>query len=160
MKEFFKPWRRKFGVLTLMLACVAVCGWVRSYTTADDIVFLGGKLSYEDVGSFNGSVGWWHHETDGGVGFANKVLQWKAFPLNEFISSDYDLYVTWHLDVSGFRYGRYIPTGTFKATCLVIPYWSLVIPLTFLSAYLLLKKPQTSTSKKTPEPTANEGGAS
>ena len=30
MREFFKPWRRKIGVVTLVMACVLMAGWVRS----------------------------------------------------------------------------------------------------------------------------------
>ncbi len=40
---------------------------------------------------------------------------------------------------------------------IVPPYWSIVLPLTILSAGLLLTKPRNSTQKKSPEPAANEG---
>ena len=30
MGEYFKPYRRKFGILTLMIACKFMAGWVRS----------------------------------------------------------------------------------------------------------------------------------
>jgi len=39
MGEFIKPWRRKFGVLTLMMACMFAAGWVRSLTLFDYITF-------------------------------------------------------------------------------------------------------------------------
>ena len=35
---------------------------------------------------------------------------------------------------------------------LVVPYWSLTIPLTFISLWLLLSKPRRSTPKKLDEP--------
>ena len=37
-----------------------------------------------------------------------------------------------------------------------VPYWSVVIPLTLLSAFLLLTKPHQSTPKKCTEPTTEE----
>ena len=39
----------------------------------------------------------------------------------------------------------------------MMSYWSITIPLTFISAFLLLKKPKTSTSNKLPEPVPNGG---
>jgi len=35
MGEFFKGWRRKTGVVTLVMACVFMSAWVRSQTTID-----------------------------------------------------------------------------------------------------------------------------
>lgn len=35
MREFFKGWRRKLGVVTLGIACVLTCGWVRSFRVCD-----------------------------------------------------------------------------------------------------------------------------
>ena len=37
MGGYFKPWRRKIGVVTLVMACVLMAGWVRSLTVADHI---------------------------------------------------------------------------------------------------------------------------
>ena len=39
MHDFFKPWRRKFGVVTLRLACAFMAGWVRNLTKLD-LLFL------------------------------------------------------------------------------------------------------------------------
>src|SRR5438105_3724804 len=35
MRDFFKGWRRKIGVLTLVMACVCMAAWVRSYSAED-----------------------------------------------------------------------------------------------------------------------------
>lgn len=37
MREFFKPWRRKLGVLVLVLACVLMAGWARSQRMIDEL---------------------------------------------------------------------------------------------------------------------------
>src|SRR5262245_25775563 len=41
MREFFKGWKRKLGVVTLGLACAFAAGWVRSYSEFDKIEALG-----------------------------------------------------------------------------------------------------------------------
>ena len=35
MREFFQGWRRKVGVVTLVMACVLTAGWVRSFLIRD-----------------------------------------------------------------------------------------------------------------------------
>jgi len=37
MRDFFKGWRRKIGVLTLGLACAFAAAWIRSEVTCDSI---------------------------------------------------------------------------------------------------------------------------
>lgn len=37
MPEFFRGWKRKFGVVTLVMAYVSAVGWVRSITKWDSI---------------------------------------------------------------------------------------------------------------------------
>ena len=39
MDEFFRGWRRKIGVLTLVMACVFMVGWVRSEAMFDMIAY-------------------------------------------------------------------------------------------------------------------------
>ena len=41
MGDYFKPWRRKIGVVTLMLACVFMGGWMRSIFFLDFISVTG-----------------------------------------------------------------------------------------------------------------------
>ena len=46
MREFFSGWRRKVGVVALMLACVLMAGWVRSFTIAEGVAIpIGTKMS-------------------------------------------------------------------------------------------------------------------
>ena len=37
MLNFFKPWRRKAGCVTLVMACVLMVGWVRSFFLNDEL---------------------------------------------------------------------------------------------------------------------------
>lgn len=41
MSEYFKPWRRKIGVLTLLIASMFTAGWIRSSTVEDEIGWIG-----------------------------------------------------------------------------------------------------------------------
>ena len=60
MPPYFKPLRRKLGVLTLVMAC-AICGfWTRSFTVVD-ILAIGKRKSSYSILSYNGRVGW-HHD--------------------------------------------------------------------------------------------------
>ena len=45
MHEFFQPWRRKIGLLTLMMALALAGGWVRSPFVEDSIEIPTGKHS-------------------------------------------------------------------------------------------------------------------
>jgi hypothetical protein len=49
--------------------------------------------------------------------------------------------VTWDWQSYGFRTGKSSNRDGSSSTIRIIPYWSIVIPLTLLSAYLLLRKP-------------------
>lgn len=40
MRELFRGWKRKLGVVTLLLACVSTAGWVRSFYSKDSIVTI------------------------------------------------------------------------------------------------------------------------
>src|SRR4051812_44068427 len=57
MRELFKGWRRKFGVVTLVVACVFTAGWVRSLTNGNSLFLLAlGKRHI--VASERGAL-WW-----------------------------------------------------------------------------------------------------
>ncbi len=49
----------------------------------------------------------------------------------------------WEIRLFGFHFGHGVPRQVYIShTFLVIPYWSIVIPLTLLSAWLLFSKPR------------------
>ena len=58
MRDFFKPWRRKAGVVTLGMACVFMAGWVRA-GVAMDLLRFGGDKRQQGVVSLNGELCWW-----------------------------------------------------------------------------------------------------
>ena len=114
MREFFRGWRRKIGVVTLVMACVFMMGWVRSAFVDNKIdiptpdrnllrvVSTAGELQFKKMEAFE-------------VGVGNEVC---------------------YYDLGG-------P---------ILPYWSIVAPLTLISFWLMLFKPRPSTPKTTPQP--------
>lgn len=58
MREFFKPWRRKLGVVTLVMACLLMAGWVRSVRKLDHCSFHVSEYSFHTFSSCNGRVAW------------------------------------------------------------------------------------------------------
>ena len=138
MAEFFKSWRRKVGVMTLLIACLCLGGWVRSLNTIDLIFVRGGLI----VVSLRGNFSFSHR-----VHVLSQTLS-GGFP-SKIRSSDFrEGLKIWSMDASS--------TITIQTDHAMIPYWSLVLPATALSAYLLLTKPRESTRKKVAEPAITE----
>lgn len=130
MKDFFHGWRRKVGIVTLVMACV-VCGlWVRSFYIMD-ILAAGGSTRQHVVESVNGRI-WWTAYLEGAEWEFSSTFVHRAFPPGylETILPRKML-----AEVEGGQFGQWI-----------IPYWSITIPLTLLSAYLILWKPRKPSS--------------
>ena len=132
MREFFRGWKRKLGCVTLVMACLAMAGWTRSYSVEDRIVV-------EDAGyrisSVFGRIQWtwkYYHEVP------SQMIKWHRQDVRT-IPPEYE----------GPDYRNYDQE---------LSYWVIVIPLTALSCFLLLKKPKTPTQKKTALPIPDEGG--
>lgn len=136
MKEFFHGWRRKVGLVTLVMACLFLCGWFRSFVICDS---LGWSMSApaSPIWGVSASgelflvaeipVGW-------GTFKPSRSL-WEtmpAEPLDRMIASD----TKWSFRCFGFGYAR----NQFQF--IMFPYWSIILSLTFLSAYLILWKPR------------------
>ena len=57
MGAYFKPLRWKIGVVTLVIACVFVVGWVRSVRVKDEISFEDGAAE-DRIILMNGAMAW------------------------------------------------------------------------------------------------------
>ncbi len=125
MIEFFKGWRRKIGVLTLLMACAFAAVWVRSLSATDVIkIHTGEKIP--------------------------KVLRLRAGWLRSHQGR-----IERIASLAIGKHGR--PAGGTGFYLWQLPYWSVVIPLTLLSAYLLLSTTRQSIPMKIVEPIANKG---
>lgn len=151
MPSYFKPWRRKLGVLTLAMACVFAAGWVRSHAVSDRISIQIDDLGYCFFASSQGYVSW--RRTYGGPhDFPVKRIAWQTFADHKGVwqpAGDLgDAKVAWRWQAFGFDFGKcgfHSVASYFTYNFAFVPYWSIVIPLTVLSGYLLLSKPRQST---------------
>jgi hypothetical protein len=137
MGEFLRGWRRKVGCVTLLLACAVVGMWVRSYFGGMDHV----------VQPIVGSIITLHKSPS-----TSHPVIWVSTPLqdpdrkhwmkgNLGYHSDQWLRREW----GGFVFSHHVKQPRLQ---LVFPYWSIILPLTLLSAYLILvpswKRPTTT----------------
>ena len=153
MGEFFRGWRRKIGCVTLVIACVLMVGWVRCQTIAEVVqVGIGNRnfylLSVDDklhLGVQQPGGGW--HQW----GWVAEPSSNTRFRIHVNRDPDVDL------RLCGAGLVSYGTGGAGGKIELRFPYWSINIPLTLLSAYLLLTKHWQSTPKRITEPIPAEG---
>ena len=154
MSDFFHGWRRKFGVVTLLLACVFMGGWVRSGWIADGFWYPTENFGYS-VDSLHGVIRLykgtpvarglgcsWNSENAWSASFIKSSENGHPLPFNPWEKLDVRRRSDWP--------GLSFCTANIKNTntqieMYVIYYWFVVVPLTLLSVYLLLAKPRTHT---------------
>ena len=154
MSTYFHGWRRKFGVVMLVMATVFACGWLRSFYVTDMIIFPTATALTSWISDQQGLAWLVEVQTDE----EHKALMYDIDV--PFIVSPIFFQTSpdgWNMKWSfcGFVYfngdrPELTDTGQF------IPHWSIVIPLTLLSVYLLLSKPRSPTPKKRDEPTSEK----
>jgi len=117
MREFFRSWKRKVGVATLVMAGLFAVGWVRGQITNDWVAVVScGKIYLAE--SIDGNV-----------------LLKRAFdppPLEEPLVWWGSGYLIDIRPMDG--------EGSYDYLIVCIPNWSTVMPLTLLPAYLLLSR--------------------
>ena len=160
MWSFFRVWRRKVGVVTLVMALAGAGGWVRSRMVMDRLAHYT-KTDWNMFTSFD-SMLWFdnRHVEEGapthwpGVSFRwsiglHGVKKWSPFYAEW--SRRYEERPTINrYKLAGFDFGEYhfaytnltSPPTTYRCRVWGIPYWAVVVPLTLLSAYLILRKPR------------------
>lgn len=156
MGEFFKPWQRKVGLVTLAWACVFLCGWLRSLVAPDFMDFLNDNDTFNRLMSVNGKIDWERFHQEGPQRLSREQFSTAKTVL------DYDekriLELKW--TCLGFGQGKYrsesldllqssnplLPLESITQSVWTIPYWSIVVPLTALSSCLLLSKSRLSKS--------------
>ncbi|MDB5346665.1 MAG: hypothetical protein JWP89_5042 [Schlesneria sp.] len=119
MHTFFHGWRRKAGLVTLVMALALTGMWIRSHDVWIAIWFPCGSWHYCLI-SADGNLSWCS---------LNKTDFEQL--LDDCMGGRYGFHGC-GICTSLYRFGHEIPT---------IPHWFLVIPLTLLSAYLILWKP-------------------
>lgn len=150
MGSYFKRLRRKIGVVTLVMACVFAAGWVRSLVTKDTFSLRRDPRTICFVILNQSRVLLWQLTAP----FATTTVQGfhETAPVaNENYFNETEYVVEWHWQAAWFEFGKTHYrnfTPKFENQFFFIPYWSIVVPLTLLSGWLLLSKPRVSQTKK------------
>lgn len=156
MREFFKGWRRNAGYGLLVVACAMTGMWMRSRIMRDELRIPGLEGQVE---SALNSIRWSRTvELKGEPRSKNipaKSLNLSSERIHTFetlggraIPDDCDIMpATWQF--CGISYAHaatpwtYGPFGRGVLLRLwIVPYWTVVLPLTLLSAFLILWKPR------------------
>jgi hypothetical protein len=139
MNEFFNSWRRKAGVLLLLLACLFMAGWIRGLKTVDFIEYPIGDQAWHAWAISEGSIRCWTITTE--IAPCERVprsFRWRAYDVLTamFVNGDEPIW-RWREN----RLQPYAgPIWSWQIPCnLFIPYWSIVIPITALSAWLIFQ---------------------
>jgi len=160
MGDYFRGWRRKTGVVTLLMALVSVGGWVRSYALMDELWFTEDPSPTQIfIESCAGRLRLFYVACNQEITGGN-IYFWRSGSFEpayrNFSGWGNPIIFDWRWQFLGFDVGRgqeeTSPPSVSKVSFMFIPYWSIVIPLTLHSAYLLLSKPRKSTPTKITEP--------
>ena len=158
MGDFFKPWRRKIGVLTLLMACVFIGLLIRSRNSVDLVTLYSTKSNYVFV---SGGERCLFVNGDGFVqqmesNTAQRAVGITIIPQKHFLTGKIEMEWHWWPASSVEVYPSINDTNTKGKTVSMVSYWFIISPLTLVSAFLLLSKLPKSTSKKLTEPVPTE----
>ncbi|HEY4261229.1 MAG TPA: hypothetical protein VGM98_13775 [Schlesneria sp.] len=171
MRTFFYGWRRKMGVFTLMMACVLTGGWVRSLNSTDTVTIRSGAFTYECLASIDGRLGWLRsteeREDSNDPELGLTFPKWKSTSFRSGPDASGQRFAVTLPDSPGFLVGGsffeapsirwqwrwcgfgagtvrlgWVVSSGWQIDFLVIPYWSVALPLTVLATYLILWKSQ------------------
>jgi hypothetical protein len=148
MNGYFNPLRRKVGVVTLVLACVFAAGWVRSSQTLDQRFFQNGATAVEYLQSDQGAIVWVHLNA---TSEPETSLFESCLPPPFFTSAAFPFVTDLKYEGAAISYGFAFHSVTSNEAAgfgCRIPYGSIVIPLTLLSAWLLISKPRAGEAAK------------
>ncbi len=147
MREFFRGWRRKAGVMTLVMATVFLGAWVRNVVVTDQFeLVIGDSTNY-----FTSTEGYFRWTRHAQIIVGDPSVMWYSVPhgspwqpLDEQAAIEWRWRWNWCL----FDFG----SGLFRGVALVewtLPCW-IGFPLTGLSAALLILSPPKARRIKAP----------
>jgi len=164
MREFFKGWRRKARLVALAMAVLLAGAWMRSYENRDQVVSQFNQTTHI-LESFDGCLSWklfsparnsiplMYQMNFAAQPEVGSPFEWRSVPASSCSAGDIDIWTTfgcktkWRWQCGGFIAGsvEYDFPSTRplqRISVYFVPYWSLVLPLTLLSAWLILAKPR------------------
>jgi hypothetical protein len=152
MHTFFHGWRRKVGVATLVMACLMMGLWMRSRFILDTVRYCPDGRYHYSITLAPSAIRWVRLQGSGS--FLSPRFFDFDWDSKEYSKGDDDPILDprvgwqskWNWQACGFQFGSFQDSSQSIVNGEVeigfIPYWSLVLPLTALSAYLILWKPR------------------
>lgn len=144
MRTFFQSWRRKLGCVTLVMALAVTGMWMRSRVYGDFLTLKTVGSSSQFLGSFQGDLKWIKSvDSSGAVSQAPpyRFSMEERFPGNEsfmpLFGGSLEAEWIWRWEQVGFLVGDANLSG-YVVSVVQIPYWSVAMPLTFVSAFLII----------------------
>jgi hypothetical protein len=141
MWTYFRGWKRKIGLMMLAMALVLTGEWVRSLNTFDELGIPWGSCMHF-ISSSTGTLGWWRNSGFSSDDQLSHSFQTRRTSKSEFEDVFVQFQMEWSFRWDGFRCGK---SKLHKLQIWMIPYWSIVFPLTLISAWCLLIRPRTKT---------------
>jgi hypothetical protein len=146
MWQFFHGWRRKMGLVTLVMAILFVECWARGHAVKDVIQLGNGSgVVFDSIILSRHGLMWVRYESLDLSAFG-WTPGWSVVPIEQAASLHsgesrivYDVKSRWAW--CGFDFCDASDADS-RSVHRNIPYWSMAIPLTLLSAYLILCKPR------------------
>lgn len=148
------------------MALVFVGGWVRSVGTFDEIDFQSGERQMTNLISSRDGLSWLKlyyaegQRMDDRTQRFTEQTRWVSesgqvvnSQLSFDVSKDF-AHAKRHLQWCGFHFAESegnVAARRIQFAVWTVPYWSITVPLTLISLWLLLSKPRKSTQKKTIE---------
>jgi len=146
MGDYFKPLRRKIGVVMLVMACVLLAAWVRSGFVSDLFCIQNSETRTQVFVCHKGQLFWCGRLPSDFEQF-HSIVPSGADPLKLIMDGH-----RWSWLGFQFVEGNLRGDATQPIVCWILPWFPIVIPLTLLSAYLLLSRPRVAKPKAITEP--------
>lgn len=152
MGVFFKPWRRKIGCVTLVIASIFAISWARSFLVKDEFsIRIKPGVTMHFI-SNRSRFAWKTVTIDDPASIKFQIAFYFATPAKDALFYRHgDERWIWRSNHFGFEFGRFDFEGApWVEELWILPCWSVVVPLTLLSAWLLIFKP------RYPKPTVSQ----
>lgn len=146
MSSFFLGWRRKVGCIALVVALPFLVGLLRSRSLHDRVTFYTGAKSGESLGSAHYCLIWTSWSASQGFGPHASFVEWERYPLTQDDprpdedEGGIDYRFRCLLFGAGKKSAGGMGNGTFTQGYL--SYWCILVPLSLLSAGMILSKPR------------------
>ena len=155
MREFFRGWKRKLGVVTLVIACLFMGVWLRSHAILDRITLFTRHEMFERISVRQGQIALFSTAAHP----AQKSPEWASFnPVSGLFPWEDELQRgqgNWRWRFFGIGVWEYKADHDWWSKWYVLQCRTIVYPLTLLSAWLLLSKPRPAKQTESPITTAN-----